>query len=202
MGDYSCETSRMSSIRLYILGALANEGEMHGHQLRQLADKEYVTLWTDTSVGALYGALKRMAHEGLIEESRTEREGGYPERQIWRITAAGRVALARLREEGLGEVVFRPDPFDLAMSRLDRDRLDAFPAVLELRLQRLRAMLAHERAKIEQIAQNLSVNETFVVRHRDARLEAEIAWHESLLESLAETGKRKAANAKPGDSNA
>ena len=176
----------MSSIRLYILGALVNEGEIHGHQLRQLADKEYVTHWTDISVGALYGALKRLAHEGLIEEARTEREGGYPERQIWRITAAGRVALAQLREEGLGEIVFRPDPFDLAMSRLDRDRLDAFPAVLELRLQRLRAMLADERVKIEQIAQNLSVTEQFVVRHRDARLEAEIAWHESLLERLPE----------------
>jgi DNA-binding PadR family transcriptional regulator len=176
----------MSSIRLYILGVLADEGEMHGHQLRQLADKEYVTLWTDISVGALYGALKRMAREGLIEESRTEREGGYPERQIWRITNAGRTALDRLREEGLGEIVFRPDPFDLAMSRLDRDRLDAFPAVLEHRLQRLRAMLAHERGKIEQFAQYLSVTEEFVVRHRDARLEAEIAWHESLLEKLPE----------------
>jgi DNA-binding PadR family transcriptional regulator len=176
----------MSSIRLYILGALADEGEMHGHQLRQLADKEYVTHWTDISVGALYGALKRMAREGLIEESRTEREGGYPERQIWRITTAGRIALDRLREEGLGEVVFRPDPFDLAMSRLDRDRLDEFPAVLERRLKQLRAMLTHERGKIEQIAQNLSVTEEFVVCHRDARLEAEIAWHESLLERLPE----------------
>jgi len=174
----------MSSIRLYILGALADEGEMHGHQLRQLADEEYVTWWTDISVGALYGALKRMAREGLIEESRTERKGGYPERQIWRITAEGRIALARLREEGLSKVVFRPDPFDLAVSRLDRDRLDEFPAMLELRLQRLRAMLAHERAKIEQFAQNLSVTEQLVVRHRDARLEAEIAWHESLLKGL------------------
>ena len=176
----------MSSIRLYILGALVNEGEMHGHQLRQLADKEFVTLWTDISVGALYGALKRMAHEGLIEESRTEREGGYPERQIWRITTEGRIALARLCEEGLGEVVFRSDPFDLAMSRLDRDRLDEFPAVLELRLQQLRTQLAHARVKIAQIAQNLSVTEELVVRHRDARLEAEIAWHESLLERLPE----------------
>ena len=113
----------MSSIRLYILGALANEGEMHGHQLRQLADKEYVTLWTDISVGALYGALKRMAHEGLIEELRTEREGGYPERQIWRITTEGRIALAQLREEGLGEVVFRPDPFDRPDSTLDPDAI-------------------------------------------------------------------------------
>lgn len=187
----------MSSIRFYILGALASEGEMHGHQLRQLADQEYVTLWTDISVGALYGALKRMASEGLIEASRTEREGGYPERQIWRITPAGRSALEQLREQGLGEVVFRPDPFDLAMSRLEREQLAAFPAVLEQRLQRLRAMLAHERAKIGEIAHKLSLAETLVVRHRDARLKAETAWHASLLrelpELLADEKKRREA---------
>src|SRR5699024_234395 len=130
------------------------------------------TLWTNVSVGALYGALKRMAREGLIEASRTEREGGYPERRIWRITTDGRSALADLREKGLNEVVFRPDPFDLAMSRLDRDQLGEFQAVLEYRLQRLRAMLAHERAKVTEIAQHLSVTEKFVVHHRDTRLEA------------------------------
>src|SRR5262245_61880972 len=113
----------MSSIRLYILGALADEGEMHGHQLRQLAEKEHVHLWTDISVGALYGALKRLAAEGLIDEARTEREGAYPERQVWRITDAGRLSLALLRDAALREVVVRPDPFDLAMSRLDRERL-------------------------------------------------------------------------------
>jgi len=176
----------MSSIRLYILGALADEGEMHGHQLRQLADKEHIDLWTDISVGALYGALKRLAHEGLIEEARTEREGAYPERQIWRITSEGLISLGRLREEGLSQIVFRPDPFDLAMSRLDRDRLDDLPAVLEARRDGLRAMLSQERAKIEQIARYLSVNEEFVMRHRAARLESEIAWHDRLIEKLPE----------------
>jgi DNA-binding PadR family transcriptional regulator len=176
----------VSSTRLYILGALADEGEMHGHQLRQLADKEHVDLWTDISVGSLYGALKRLAAEGLIEAARTEREGGYPERQVWRITTAGRIALARLREDDLSTIVFRPDPFDLAMSRLDRDRLDELPAVIQLRLEGLRAMLAQERVKLEQIAQYLSVNEDFVLRHRSARLESEIAWHEELLHKLPE----------------
>ncbi|AVF38125.1 PadR family transcriptional regulator [Rahnella sikkimica] len=175
----------MSSIRLYILGVFANHGEMHGHQLRQLADKEYVSFWADISVGALYGALKRMANEGLIEEVRIERAGGYPERQIWRITAEGRVALARLHEKVLGEVVFRPDPFDLAISQLNSEQLNEFPAVLELRLEKLRAMLAHERTKTEQFAHNLAMNEKFIVHHRDVRLKAEIAWHEMLLESLA-----------------
>ena len=106
--DYSCESSRVSSIRLFILGALADEGEMHGHQLRQLAEKEHVDMWTDISVGALYGAFKRLAAEELIEEVRTEREGDYPERQVWRITDAGRESLAPTARRGLSEIVIRP----------------------------------------------------------------------------------------------
>ena len=84
MRDYSRESSRVSSIRLFILGALDIEGEMHGHQLRQLAEKEHIDMWTDITVGGLYGAIKRLAAEGLIEEARVEREGAYPERQVWR----------------------------------------------------------------------------------------------------------------------
>ena len=41
---------------------------MHGHQLRLLAEEEHVALWTDITVGSLYGAIKRLAAEELIEE--------------------------------------------------------------------------------------------------------------------------------------
>ncbi len=157
---------------------------MHGHQLRQLAEKEHIDLWTDITVGSLYGALKRLAHEGLIAEARTEREGGYPERQIWRITAAGRIALERLREDDLSVIAFKPDPFDLAMSRLDRNRLDELPAVIEARLAALRAMVLDDEVRLKAITQYLSVGEEFVMRHRGSRLRAEIAWHEELMTKL------------------
>ena len=121
----------MSSIRLFVLDALARRGDMHGHQLRLLAEEEHVHLWTDISVGALYGALKRLAGEGLLAEVRTEREGGYPERQVYGITDEGRVALAGLQQAALEQVVLKPDPFDLGLSRPDPDRLDDLPAALE-----------------------------------------------------------------------
>jgi hypothetical protein len=41
---------------------------MHGHQLRLLAEEEHVALWTDITVGSLYGAIKRLAAEELNEE--------------------------------------------------------------------------------------------------------------------------------------
>ena len=82
MADYFCESSPVSSTLLFIIDALARHGEMHGHQLRLLAEQEHVHLRTDFSVGGLYGAIKRLAGEGLLTEVRTERAGGYPERQV------------------------------------------------------------------------------------------------------------------------
>jgi DNA-binding PadR family transcriptional regulator len=186
MRDYSCESSRVSSIRLFILGALELEGDMHGHQLRQLAEKEHIDMWTDITVGSLYGALKRLAAEDLIEEVRTEREGSYPERQVWHITQAGSIALSALREQGLSDIVFKPDPFDLAFARFDLAKVEVLPDIIGARLGRLRAMLIESEAHTKGIKQYLSVGELHVMKHRGDRLRTEIAWHEDLLKSLPE----------------
>ncbi|RYG67720.1 PadR family transcriptional regulator, partial [bacterium] len=68
----------MSSIRLFILSSFAELGPMHGHRLRLVAERNHVTLWTDITVGAVYGAMKRLAVEGLIRATETEREGNRP----------------------------------------------------------------------------------------------------------------------------
>lgn len=176
----------MSSIRLFILGALEIEGDMHGHQLRQLAEKEHIDMWTDITVGGLYGAIKRLATEGLIEELRVEREGSYPERQVWRITEPGQEALHALRISGLQEVVIKPDPFDLAVARLDLAEVDTLPAILEARLARLRAMKIETEAHTQRISQYLSLGEIHVMKHKTDRLQAEITWHEELVQKLPE----------------
>ncbi|MEO6532127.1 MAG: PadR family transcriptional regulator [Pseudolysinimonas sp.] len=181
----------MSSIRLYILGALADEGDMHGHQLRQLAEKEHVDEWTDISVGALYGAIKRLHAEGLINEVRTERDGAYPERQIWGITLAGRIALENLRYDGLTEIVTRADPFDLAVSRLNLAKLDEIPVLLQNRLAQLNVLLAQDEAKLASISAYLTPLELVVMSHKTTRLRADIAWHENLLSRLPELLKEE-----------
>ena len=174
----------MSSIRLFILGALADEGDMHGHQLRQLAELEHIDMWTDITVGALYGAIKRLAAEGLIHEVRVEREGSYPERQVWGITPEGRKALTTVRRQGLQEIVIKPDPFDLAISRFDRDAIDTIPIAVEARLSALNTMLVQERAHNQMINQYLTPLERLVMTHRADRIRAEISWHEELLRQL------------------
>jgi DNA-binding PadR family transcriptional regulator len=173
-------------MRLFVLDALARRGDMHGHQLRLLAEEEHVHLWTDISVGALYGALKRLAAEGLLAEVRTEREGGYPERQVYGITDAGRTALAALQHAVLGHVVLKPDPFDLALSRPDPDRLDDLADALAARLATLRGLLADARATTARARPHLSVGENHALLHREHRIRAEIDWHEALLAAVPE----------------
>jgi DNA-binding PadR family transcriptional regulator len=174
----------VSSIRIFILDALATSGPMHGHQLRLLAEKEHVQEWTDITVGALYGAIKRLAAEELIEEIRHEREGAYPERQVYEITDAGRQSLGIMRGDSLREIVMKPDPFDLAMSRLDVDHLDELDALLNARLVNLRAMLDKTIAHTATIDNYLTFGESIVMQHKVERIRAEITWHEHLYSQL------------------
>ena len=156
---------------------------MHGHALRLLAEEEHIDEWADFAVGAIYGAIKRLAAEGLIEPLRVEREGNYPERQVYEVTPAGQEALVRIRRHALETIVMRPDPVDLALARLgDEDAV----AIVEERLAGLRAMLAHEESHVHVIAHFLTPMELQVMRHEAHRIRGEIAWHLELLEALPE----------------
>ncbi|MGX9789464.1 PadR family transcriptional regulator [Mycobacterium sp. MMS18-G62] len=176
----------MSSIRIFLLAALQERGPMHGHQLRLLAEEEHVSLWTDISVGSLYGAIKRLAAEELIEEVRVERSGAYPQRQVWAITDAGREALGGLRLRALHDIVIKPDPFDLAVTRVDEDHLDDLSAIIAARMASLSGTLEQWEAHAAAIDRYLSVSERMVMKHRADRLRAEIAWHGDLLAALPE----------------
>jgi DNA-binding PadR family transcriptional regulator len=176
----------VSSIRLFILGSLAQRGPMHGHGLILLAEEEHTDLWTDFAPSAIYGAIKRLASEGLISEERVERQGKYPERQIYRISGPGQAALDELRKRGLSDIVIKPDPVDLAITRLDPLLLDELPEIIRDRLDRLRATLDESEIHLRSITHFLTVAEVWAMRHQASRLRGEIAWHEDLLAALPE----------------
>ena len=174
----------MSSIRLFILTSYAEHGEMHGHQVRLQAEREHLHLWTDISVGSVYGAIKRLATEGLLDVVRTERAGNLPERQIFAITDAGRRALATLRREGLSRIWLKPDPFDLALTRLDPDGLDELPGIVESRIETLKMLLEEKVALNQRADEYLTLSEKLALTHTEHRLKAEIAWNEKVLAQL------------------
>jgi DNA-binding PadR family transcriptional regulator len=174
----------MSAIRLFVLSALSENGPMHGHQIRQQAQIDRTELWTEVKVGALYGALKRLAGEGLIVEVRSERQGNFPERTVYAITERGRESFAAVHGEALRTVVVRPDPFDLALVHASAiDEKDLAHLVADRR-DALAAQESSVRHQAEIADRWLSEAERMVLEHRVARLAGELRWHEELLDRL------------------
>ena len=176
----------MSSIRLFILSSFDEFGPMHGHLMRTIAERMKVPLWTDISVGAVYGAMKRLAAEGLLRASAREREGNRPTRQLYEITDEGRRALAELRRANLSEVWFKFDPFDLALTRIDAEALETLPSTLAERLKRARAMLAESKEVNEAAREHVGLAKQWALRHTEYRLQAEVAYLTDLLNAAAE----------------
>ena len=179
----------MNPTRLFVLGALARRGPMYGHQLRRDARMDRADLWSDVRPGSLYGALHRLAAEGLIEPLRTEQSGNLPARTVYAITAEGHRELRALRAEALGEVGLRPDPVDLALAMsgdLDDDTLRGY---IE---DRIRA-LAPRRPSSTTTGSALAGPDRGRrpgVEHARLRIEAELAWHQLVLDRI---GKLTAA---------
>ena len=171
----------MSSIRLFILGTLAASGPLHGHQIRQQAQSDRTDMWADVPVGSLYGALKRLAHEGLVREVRTERVGNRPERTVYEITREGHRALDAVRDQALRELVLRNDPFDLALAQSRDLPEETLTQIVANRLAGLRVQESSLRHRAETADIYLNEAERMVLRHLIERAAAEVRWHEELL---------------------
>lgn len=157
---------------------------MHGHQIRREAQTDRTELWTDIKVGSLYGALGRLAAEGVIQAVRTEREGNLPARTVYAITDVGRQELDVLRSEALREVRLRPDPVDLALQYSDDlSAADVITAFTNRRAA-LAAQLESWRQLQEHATPYLRGAEPLCLEHQRIRLEAELAWHDTVLADL------------------
>jgi DNA-binding PadR family transcriptional regulator len=157
---------------------------MHGHQIRHNAQTDRTELWSDVKVGSLYGALRRMAVEGLIEEVRTEQEGNLPARTIYQITEDGRLELEALRDATLRNTRLAPDPVDLALQVGEDMPPHQLRSAIEDRLLALSAELERWRRLREMSAPYLTPVESLGFDHTSMRLETEVAWHERLLKEL------------------
>jgi len=171
----------MSSIRLFILGTLARTGPLHGHQIRHQAQTDRTEAWTDIRVGSLYGALKRLASEGLVREVRTERVGNRPERTVYEITAEGRRALSAVRDQALRALFWPNDPFDLALTQTPDLAEETLAQIVANRLAGLRVREAELAEAAASADPYVNEAERLVMQHLRERCAAEVRWHQELL---------------------
>ena len=174
----------MNPTRLFVLGALAKHGPMYGHQLRRDARLDRADMWSDVRPGSLYGALHRLAAEGLIEPVRTEQEGNLPARTVYAITSEGQRELRVLRAEALAEVGLRPDPVDLALAMSGDLDEETLRASVQDRISALTADAARFRHRADRVWPDQTVADDLVVEHARLRIEAELAWHQLVLDRI------------------
>jgi DNA-binding PadR family transcriptional regulator len=154
---------------------------MYGHQIRRDARMDRADLWSDVRPGSLYGALHRLAAEGLIEAVRTEQSGNLPARTVYAITAEGQRELRALRAEALQETGLRPDPVDLALVMSDDLEGAVLRGYIEDRVRALTSQAAQFAHHGERTWPDQTVADDLVLEHARLRIEAELAWHRMVL---------------------
>ena len=182
--EYSCFTDNVNPTRLFILGALAKHGPMYGHQLRRDARIDRTDMWSEVQPGSLYGALHRLAAEGLIEALRTEQDGQLPARTVYGITAEGRRELRVLRAEALQEIRVLPDPVDLALAMSGDLGEETLRGYLDDRVRGLSARASQLDHQRERTWPDQTVADDLVIEHARMRVQVEIDWHQLVLDRL------------------
>jgi DNA-binding PadR family transcriptional regulator len=183
--------------RLFVLGALARHGPMYGHQIRRDARLDRTELWSEVRPGSLYGALHRMADEGLVQALRTEQDGNRPARTVYEITPEGRKELQALRSEAFRQVGLRPDPVDLAVAMSDELAEEELRGLVEDRRRTLATQLEFFKHERERGWADQTPSDDLILRHAIGRLASEIDWHDELLAELPELCAAPAPTRKP-----
>ncbi|MFN8653146.1 MAG: PadR family transcriptional regulator [Gemmatimonadales bacterium] len=171
---------------LVVLSLLA-ERPMHGYELNQELERREVRDWAGISRPQVYYSLKKLAASGhLIRAAESESRAG-PERQIFRLSAAGKRALAAALAREDWAVQRPPPPFLtwLALShnaapgdrlRLIRRRREFLEGELARERETLGGILADTGPMVAMAAQ--------MVRLVIAQWEVEVRWLEELERSV------------------
>ena len=174
----------MSAIRVLILGVLSKE-PLHGYDVRRTLEEWHAEQWAHVADGSIYSALSKMADEGLVEVVGSAGGSRGAGRITYAITDRGRGDFLRLlRDYWWGE---QPtiDPFQVALTFMDRLPRDEVLAALRQRAARSRAFLAAFETlwpaiRLPDLPRFMIENRRLDIMH----VEAETRWIEGVIAKI------------------
>ena len=175
-----------------VLGLMASQGPMHGHQIKVIAKQTEVSEWggIGIGIGALYRELRNLDAEGLVRPVTVEQVGRRPVRTIYEITDTGLKELRTLREKAICELRFGPDSLSVALlfGRVgDPVELERFLVKRREELSTTIADIDAERTEhIDQ--QRISPLDAALFRRQAMLLEAELRWLEEFQNVIVAEG--------------
>jgi DNA-binding PadR family transcriptional regulator len=170
----------MNLSRLVILGLLAGQGPMHGHQIRRTAALTNAEGWGGITGGALYAELRRLDADGLVRAVREEQVGRRPARTIYEITGDGRLELVVQRDAALTVIFGQADAVSVVLLFAPGSDRAELAAQLRARGQQVQLQLEQMIAERERLTKLgiLPPLAGAAFRRGELRLEAELRWHE------------------------
>jgi DNA-binding PadR family transcriptional regulator len=177
--------AQRSSLGLIVLWELF-VGPKHVYGLQKLFEQQGKDRVVNLrSRASLYQALERLVRLGLVEVHETVQSEGYPDRIVYAITDAGRVAAREWLRDMLSATGREYPEFIAAVSLLFGLDPDDARRQLELRAERLAAELAESEA---QVAAFPDLPRLFALEeeYRQAVLKAELGWLRGVIDDLRE----------------
>lgn len=168
---------------LAVLSALV-ERPMHPYEMASVLrergkDQDMKIKW-----GSLYTVVGNLEKHGLLEAVESSRQGGRPERTVYRITLAGRAEFT----DWVRELISTPEPelprFKAGLSLLPALPPDEAIRLLQQRLAVLDAELAAQQAALDGYRATLPRLLLVEAEYDLALREAEAAWVRGLLAEL------------------
>ncbi|KRC47215.1 transcriptional regulator [Leifsonia sp. Root227] len=177
-------TNTLTSLGVAAL-ALLVERPMHPYEMYQTLVQRSEERVVKVRPGSLYHAVDRLAGQGLVRATGTEREGNRPERTTYEITEQGNHVLTARIAEIIATPINEYPEFPLALGESHNLPVESVIQLLRNRVALIRADLAVMDAGIADLeAKQLPRKYWINVQYSRAISEVEATWLESLIDDL------------------
>lgn len=172
-------------LALAVLGTVLTK-PMHPYEMASVLRARNKDQDVEIKWGSLYRVVQNLEKHDLLEVVHSEREGGRPERTIYRITTRGRAELTAW----VRELVKVPEPealrFKAGLSVLGVLPPEEVAHLLRQRLDVLDAQIAATRAQLTRDAEDVPRLFLLEVEYDLALRDAEAQWTRRLLQQLTD----------------
>jgi len=175
----------ISALALSIL-ELLNERPMHPYELAGTMRGRHYDEFVRLNFGSLYHTVDALERDGMIVSGEREKEGGRPERTIYRLTDAGRGVLLK----AVGDIVSQPrreyQHFSAGLMFMHHLEAEEAARLLEQRAQTLHTVVTKLSHLLDELSKTHGRLAVIELEHKIALIEAERAWVRRIAKEIVE----------------
>lgn len=173
-------------LALSVLELLA-ERAMHPYELAATMRERHHDEFIRLNFGSLYHTVDTLQRKGWVVPAEREREGGRPERTIYRLTESGHDALHRSVSEILAQPRREYPYFSAGLMFMHHLEATAAADRLEVRAQALHAVITKLTHILDELLAGGHTRLTLIeLEHKIAMLEAERAWVRKIAKEITD----------------